>query len=484
MKSKLISLWYEVRSSFWFIPAIMVLLSIGLSFAMVQIDAYFQKTSNIELWWYYTGGVEGARLVVSTIASALATIAGVVFSITLVAVSLTTSQYGPRLVWNLMNNKANQAVLGTFVASFVYCLLLLGKIGDVTHDILVPHLAVSMAILLSLLSLGALVYFVHHISSSIQANRIAALVYVDLQDTIESTYPRRVGEPEEPQLRRSGAELPEDFDDHTAQITSRRSGYIQHIDFAGLMKIAERDDLLIHVKYRPGHFIARGSVLMSAWPEERVDDDLSSEIDALMVLGNQRTLGQDVEFSVNQLVELAVRALSPGINDPFTAMACIDWLGVALGDLAGRDMGSPYHYDGKDQLRIVSNPITFSGALDAAFNLIRQYGRSSASVTIRLLEALEVIAGRVRKDQDCTAVIHQALKIRRGIEKSTMERLDIKDIEIQYQSVMKTLWEASGKLSGKRHLHEGGEGGEGRPMVRAKDGPQEVEGLDDGKKEA
>jgi hypothetical protein len=180
------------------------------------------------------------------------------------------------------------------------------------------------------------------------------------------------------------------------------------------MQLATEHDLILRVTPRPGYFVIQGSALAAAWPGERVDERLAEKIHDAFIVGAGRTLTQDVEFAVDQLVEVAVRALSPGVNDPFTAMTCVDRLGEALCQLAERTLPSPSRYDADGRLRVVVHPTTFTGVTDAAFNQIRQYGRGSAAVTIRLLEAIAGVAARASGEEDRAALLQQARMIKRG----------------------------------------------------------------------
>jgi len=153
----------------------------------------------------------------------------------------------------------------------------------------------------------------------------------------------------------------------------------------------------------------------------------------------QRLRLQDVEFAIDQLVEIALRALSPGVNDPFTAMACIDRLGTALASLAERRIPSGYYYDDENNLRMITDQVTFAGIVETAFNQIRQYSRSSTAVTIRLLEAIAVIAARSQTKEERAALRRQAIMIRRGSVDSLPEEFDREEVEERYQTVLSIL---------------------------------------------
>ncbi|MGH8598824.1 MAG: DUF2254 domain-containing protein, partial [Gammaproteobacteria bacterium] len=333
----LLKYWDRVRSSFWFAPMIMAGWAIALAYATVALDGAATGRWLRAQSWAYTGSAEGATVMLSTIASSMITITGVVFSMTLVALSLASSQLGPRLLRNFMADKANQVVLGTFVATFLYSLFVLRAIRRADEDLFVPHLSVALGVLLAAASLGVLVYFIHHVAVSIQADNVVARVGAELAAGIDCLFPEAIG-----QGAHGHANFPETFSRDSCAIAAAEDGYVQLIDSNALLALAVEEDLVLRVERRPGHFVVKGSPLALAWPGKRVHDRTKARINAAFVLGSQRTPVQDVEFAVNQLVEIAVRALSPGVNDPFTAVACVDRLGAALSRLAQRGVPSPY----------------------------------------------------------------------------------------------------------------------------------------------
>ena len=382
VKPQLLNYWDRLRSSFWFLPSIMAGGAFALAFATVALDEAVTDEWLQAQAWAYTGGAEGASSVLETIAGSMITIAGVVFSMTLVALSLASSQLGPRLLRNFMRDTANQVVLGTFVATFVYCLLVLRTIRRADEIAFVPHLSVTIGVLFALVSLGVLIYFIHHVSVSIQADEVVAHVGSELAEGVERLFPERLGPAHSAPAGEPhpAAGLPEAFDREARAVEARSDSYIQLIDADALMRLAAEHDVVLRVERRPGQYVVTGSPLVTVSPGHRVTEKFAGRVISAFAFGNQRTSAQDIEFAILQLVEIAVRALSPGINDPFTAVACVDRLGSGLCRLVRREMPSPYRFDGQDRLRVVATPITFPQIVDAAFNQIRQHARASAAV--------------------------------------------------------------------------------------------------------
>jgi uncharacterized membrane protein len=439
MRTRLLHFWAVLVSSLWFIPALMVSAAVALSFATLELDFELSDKAVAQAGWIWSGGPEGAREILATIAGSMMTVTGVVFSITVVVLVLASSQFGPRLLRNFLRDTGNKVVLGTFIATFTYCLLILRAIRTEDGTQFAAALSVTMAIVLALVSLAVLIYFIQHVSSSIQAPIVIARVSDGLDEAIERLFPEKLGQ-EVPSQTPSDREAALACGGRQAcTIAATGSGYLQAVDREGLMKSASGGDVIIELQYRPGQFITAGADLVRFWHTQPAAPDIAGELNSHFFLGAERTEEQDLEFAVHQLVEVALRALSPGINDPFTAINCVDRLGAALHRLAEREIPSPYRYDSAGQLRVIAPVVSFPDVMDAAFNQIRQYGRSSASVTIRLLETLAVLARRVRREEDRLAVARHATMIENGSREALPEPRDRKDVEKRYRAVLLAL---------------------------------------------
>ncbi len=452
LKAQILSVWDRLRSSFWFLPSLMAGGTLVLAFVTVAVDEAVADKWMREQRWAYTGGAEGASAVLGTIAGSMITVAGLVFSLTLVALTLASSQFGPRMLRNFMRDTTNQIVLGTFISTFLYCLLVLRTIRREGEGAFVPHLSVTLGVAFAMASLWVLIYFIHHVSMSIHADEIVARVAAELTESIDRLFPQRIGqalarptteraETTSAESSRAQTKLPEDEDlDRAAlQIRAHHDGYLQLIDADALMSLAVCNDVLVRIDRRPGHYIVADGPLATVSPSNRVDDDCAAAIRAAFVVGRQRTPVQDLEFSVLQLVEIAVRALSPGVNDPFTAMTCVDRLASALCRLAGRDIPSPLRVDERGRLRVIAPATTFSAVVDAAFNQVRQNARTSAAVSIRLLEAIATIAASVTRPDDRTALRRHAEMVARGAREGLPEENDRADVEQRYRAACELL---------------------------------------------
>ena len=440
MKTKLFNIWHSFRSSYWFVPTAMATVSIALSLGTTAFDAVLPRDVTEKFGWLYSGGPEGARSILSTVAGSMITTAGVVFSITIVVLSLTSSQFGPRLLGNFIRDTGTQVVLGTFIATFLYCLFTLRVVRSGDSGSFVPHLSITIAFLLALASTAVLIYFIHHVSTSIQADSIITAVYRDLDAAIDRHLPEQqehgAGETGRNDVR---AVLPEEFDRDGWPVASENSGYLQAIDCDGLMRTAVENDFILALHSRPGKFIAAGEHLVTVWPREHWDEKLASRVNSSFILGRQRTDEQDMEYSIHQLVEVALRALSPGINDPFTAMTCINWLSAALGRIAQRKFHSAFSYDDKGNLRLVSVPVSFAEIVEAAFGQIRNAAANHVQVILCLLDALVAIAPHLRVAERRKVLEHHAELVMQSGREMAHVKDDRRAIEERYERTLQVL---------------------------------------------
>ncbi|MCC5604583.1 DUF2254 domain-containing protein [Nostoc favosum] len=433
---KISKLWDQLHSSYWFIPAVMAVVATALAFIMLNLD----RTGKVEIdyWWVYTGGADGARSLLGSVAGSMISVAATAFSITIVALQLAASNFGPRLLRNFMQDTGNQVVLGTFLGTFIYCLLVLRTIhgeGD-GYEQYVPQLSVTVGTFLAIISISVLIYFIHHASTIIQASHVIENVSEDLHSAIERLFPQKIGRGE-PEDSLGVEEIPISFEEEALPIRANGTGYLQAIDDEELMKIACKHNLLVRLKVRPGKFLIQGSDLALVFPGKNVNKKLTKQINDAFILDKERTEQQDVEFPIDQLVEIALRAISPGINDPFTAIRCIDRISAGLCHLVQRDFPSPYRYDKNNKLRFIAKGVDFQGLVDRAFNQIRQYGKSDAGVTIRLLEAIAVIATYTNNSKYQASLRHHADMILQDSREGLSQQQDRKDVEERYYQVIK-----------------------------------------------
>ena len=433
MKTRLRHLWDVLDSSYWFVPSVMTVAAIALAVAMVAADRKIDHARFTGLRVVYYGGPEGARALLSTVAASIITVAGVVFSITIAALTQASSQFGPRLLRNFMRDTGNQIVLGTFVATFIYCLLVLRTVYGVEERAFVPHVSVTVALLMSVASIGVLIYFVHHVSASLQAPVVAANVARDLDDVIDDVYLSDA--PSDPDA--TEAPFTPRGEPHVAR--ARRAGYLLAINEERLVAEAANLGLFVRMRVRAGDFLTTDRAVAEVYAAEREPHGVDGPVNACLLVGESRTSEQDVEFAIDQLVEIAVRALSPAVNDPFTAVHCVDWLGEALARIARRPPPSPLRRDAEGRVRLIVDLSTFDGLTDAAFDQIRQYGRDSVSVTVRLLEAITCVAQSARTDEQRRSLLRHAEMIHRQASTRFVEPHDLESVAERFEAAREAL---------------------------------------------
>lgn len=433
----------------WLVPTLLVILAIGLFMATYAVDraAY---NGDVDLpSWVDNGGADAARQILTAIAAAVITVVGLVFTITIVALTLASTQFGPRMLRNFVRDRGTQVTLGTFVATFVYAVLALASISAGEQGDFVPHLSITVALGLVLVSLGVLIYFIHHIAKSIQLPHVIAGIARDLSVAIDAEVATR-NPPGAGDLQTgmSVAEVVRRMDESGASIPAPRSGYLQFVAYDTLVAIAARADAVIRLLHRPGHFLVKGLPLATVWPNEAAED-VARRLERSHVTGPHRTLTQDLAFAIDQLVEIALRALSPAVNDTFTALTCIDWLGESLCKMSVRWNPRRVHRDHQGHVRVIAAEARYERFIERAFDKVRQAGQGMPAVLIRQLEALAKVMQYTNDETHRAVLIDQADIILEASEATVLSGSDRADVRRRYDDLV-TLFKctAPGGLNG------------------------------------
>ncbi len=423
-----------LRTSLWFVPAVEVAAAIGLFAVTLAADRAAYRGDFTLPSWVISGSADAAREILTAIAAAVITVVGVVFSIILVVLTLASTQFGPRMLRNFIRDRGTQLTLGTFVATFVYSVLVLAAVGTGTHGDFVPHIGVTVTFGLMVVDMGVLIYFIHHTSISIQLPQVIASIAADLADAIEEQgsgatgRARLVSGP-------SAVELLARAEARGGIVLAPVSGYVQFIKHQNLVRLASKADAVINLEHRPGHFIVAGHRFATVWPPEAASL-MQRELGRAHVIGPYRTLTQDVSFGIDQLVEIAIRALSPAVNDTFTAMTCIDWLGENLCKIVTRWHPARVHRDGRGFIRLISAEPSYNRLVQRSFEKIRESSMGMPAVMIRELEALARIMTETTSDGQRRVLLEQAAMIDRASERSVPEAADRADIRRRYEAIL------------------------------------------------
>ena len=392
-----------LNSSYWFIPASMTIAALLLSFVTYALDVRLGPDWVSDLWWVHAAKPDGARSLLSSIAGGMLGVAGTVFSITIAAVVYASGNYGPRLLTNFMTDRGNQVSLGVFIADFVYSLMVLRTIrqpdeagGGSTG--FVPELSLLVALGMTVIAIGVLVYFLHHVPDSIRINNVVGAIGRAAIDQIEQRYPDAD----------TGTTLDRRGAAHGWPVTAGTAGYVQVMDFTTLRRLAGEQDRTIRLAIRSGDFVHRDTVLMHV----SGDHDAAAErrLRRAFGFGNDRTSSQDIEYLLDELVEIALRALSPGINDPFTAITCLHWLSAATAMLAQRDLGNDPDGHRYGDGAVFAKPDGFDHFVGRGFGTVRASAASNDVAALIFVEAVAA-AGLVCPDAGRRAVLHREVRL-------------------------------------------------------------------------
>jgi uncharacterized membrane protein len=429
MFSQLREAWEALNSSYWFVPATLGLGAFLLSMATLSVDRRLPADWLLRLDLDVLPVIqsEGARSVLTTVASSMITVAGVVFSLTLLVLTQASSQFGPRLLNNFMRDRVNQLVLGVFVATFVYALSVLrvvtGGDGEAGIEPFVPHLSMIVALVLTFFTVAILVYFFHHIAQSIRVTHVLAEVDDALRRRLE-TLPEH--DPDDDRGERDDPEnitlaIPLDFRDDLGVLLAGRGGYLQAVDADKLVARAAEADAVIRIVPIVGAFLMRGAPLAEVHPASAADR-LGDAIQRAVSVGPDRSLTQDLAFYFDEFLEIALRAMSPSMNDPFTARSCIDRIGQGLLLLDGRRLPRQVHVDEDGAVRAFV-PLQSKGTLSR--HVLAELRRASAGslfVTQHLLETLVALRRAVRGTAIRIAIDDELAAIVPDRERSASER--------------------------------------------------------------
>lgn len=426
----------KARTSFWFVPTFMVLSAMILALCTVSIDTFYIDTIEPFFPLVYKMDIDDIRSLLGTIAGAMITVTSIAFSITIVALTMASAQFGPRLLRNFMMDTGTQVVLGSFISNFLFCILIFCAISFQEPYIFKPGLTVIVAMIMTCSSVGVLIFFIHHVSKSIQADVVIDDVCRELESSIDNLFPSSKNQ-EKSVSKAHSKDIGIIKRAKTLKVLAKCSGYVQTIDHEVLVTLATERNMLIECHLVPGDFVVQDAVIAIIHADIVVDEDCVNQVCDKVILGAYRTPVQDPEFAVRQLVEIALRALSPGINDPYTAITCVDKLNSVLCGLTTRIFPAMRQYDQADQLRLVCKVLTFTDLAKAAFDQIRQHANDDVAVTIRLLDSLNELMKFTKNSEQKEFVIRQSKMIKEQQSKQLLAEDDLKEINCRVAAIFK-----------------------------------------------
>ncbi len=423
----------QIRSSFWFIPTFYGVGAFIAAILTLVFDRHFIQGNAIILPYFFFATYDTSITILSTLVSSMLTMTTITFSTIMVVLTTYLSNFSPRTLQNFITDRITKRVLGIFVGGIIYFIILLLLIEQTAEDGFV-YFAPVLAVTYAIVCVAYFVYFIHHVANWILVGNLIKHISKNTMDTIDRTFMDFEKANEGGSASWDSWELDEIKMKEPRTISSRVSGYLQNVAIKDLLKIAIQHDLIIKLDRDIGEFIDEGTVVISYWSakdypgEEKILDALS--------LGTERTTDQDIEYGIQKLVEIALRAISPGINDPNTAINCINRLGRVLSRLGQKHIPQPLYHDENKNLRVITNPVTYSTYLYKSFYQIRHYAREDVSVLGSILHSLELAADGNKHD------IHETIWefgqfVIRGFDPNVLDDLDFRFINEKLKKVAK-----------------------------------------------
>lgn len=409
----------HLRAALWALPAVSLLVAVAAGLVLPGVRPVPGRLGQ----FLTVGGADGARQLLSTIAASVITVAGVVFSITVVTLQLAATQYSPRVLRNFLRDRGTQLVFATFLATFTYSVVVLRAV-PADSGAATPRLAVTVAVVLAIASVAALVFFIHHVAQSVRVESIMQGIERVTVDAIDAAFP----EPEPP----DGAEVPPlpEPPESAGTVTAAASGYLQAFQPQPLVRLAAEQGLVVRLRPHVGHHVVAGAPIAWLWPaagsgEEVAAERFEDDVNAAVEIGFERTLQQDVAFGLRQLVDIALRANSPSVNDPTTAVEALNHIAVVLVRLATRDLPAHRYHDEAGHLRLVVTRPSFPDYLDLACDQIRRYGAGDGAVAHRLFSMLGDVGARVHSEARRGAVAEQIQRVLDAVERADLQQVDV-----------------------------------------------------------
>ena len=443
MMSHVRARWERIRTSFWFLSPLMALLGLLLAELMLALDRRIPYEVLVNSRLIISAEPSEQRALLFGMAAATLGTAGIVFSLATVPMSIAASQFGSRLLRAFLNDPQTQLVIGCFAATIVYCISVGLSIPLDAEVSELPFLATTTSVLLFVICFGSVIALVHHVGVVLQAPVITHRISRYLNRAI-ITYTRtrsatRLADPEEERCRAEVSAV-------GRPAIAAKTGYVDAIDGQRLVRVARQHEAVILLRAMPGDFVMEGDELALVWPAARLTDAVVAAIRKSYLLSAQRSLIQDVGFGINQLVEIALRALSPAINDPLTAMNCLDRLGDSLRLLVTNERAPTLLRDGDGNVRLFFSTAGFAELADAGLGPIRQYGRSSIMVLLRLLDVIAAVAPHAHRPEDLVVLARHIHLVGDSGEAGLCDESD-------RQALRQRLLAVEGLLEGSQPLH-------------------------------
>ena len=436
--ARLTKLWNSINASYWFYPALFSIASVIIALTTIWVDRNGYSTFLDDVTWIQAARPSGASNMLTVIAGSMIGVASTVFSITIAAVAYASGNYGPRLLTNFMENKGNQLSLAVFIGTFVYAITVLRVVrapdetsffNTATQDTqgFVPQLSLLIAYGAMAISVMTLVYFLNHVPASIRINSVLKGIGDRLIGDIQRNY-------EKPMRKRVRMERPSG-----REVQAHGVGYVQVIDYERLDRIAHRVGGHLQLAVRTGDFV-HPDVPIAYWSDDDELDDLKdTEIRECLALGGMRTPSQDLHFLLDELVEIGLRALSPGINDPFTAISALHWIGAATAELGQRELSRAFggaKDEAEDRISLLADD--YEHYVHRGFGSMRPAVATSPNAAVVMFETLHHAASTLDDATRHAALVHEGEQLFRQAREH-LSGPDIETVEARFRKFQKDM---------------------------------------------
>jgi uncharacterized membrane protein len=436
MITKLYNYWQILKGNLWFVPATFCLLFFGFTFGAYYIETHYLAELKIPNY-LFQGSTNDAKAVVTTLLSAMITMATLAISITIVVLSLAASQLGPRLIKSFMSDRKTKDFIGLFFGSVIACFVLTVILHARAAEAITPQLTISAVLFFCLINLFVLLGFVHHVAQSCIADNVILKVAIELKQALERL--THESKPYERPKDRSETDWPKDFDQMSRRLFFERSGYVQNIDYEAIVDFAAEHNARVQIKFKAGHFLVNGEDGVRLYAKSELPDDAEECIIDCFIIGQTRTPTQDIEYSIRHLVEIAIRALSPGINDAFTAMHVLDHLSASLSLLFEKEVPSEEFFDENGRLRVIAKQSDEAVIIFNAFDQIRFNGGKMPSILRHMTQKLHILAELASTDDAKAGLLGQAKGLQKDLENMDRYLSDRDDLKKEIDALIKKL---------------------------------------------
>lgn len=419
----------NIYRGFWFTPSFIVLSSIALAYTLIELEYQIGSSYWLFRWpSLFNFGTEGARIMMSTIASSMMTVVGVMFSMILVVLVLASSQYTPRILQNFIHNRLTQVVLGLFAGIFSYCLIVLSFIRSDDDGFFMPSLAVFFGFLMAIGGVFALMFFLYHVATSIQASVIIATVAAETNEAIDLLFPEVKGEAVK-DYESSSWEIVQ-ADQNWNPVLSNKSGYVQRVNFEAITKLARDKQIIVLMEHGVGDFIIANTPLVSISLKEAPDQDLIRALQTSFYIINHRSIKKDVAFGIRQIEDMALKALSPGVTETTTAVVCLDYLTLILSRLIVRPNPSRFRCE-DGELRVITKGPNFESLLSESFDQIRYIAKGDVTILLKMADSFRILASLTENPFFLKAICNQVQWISEVVKRTIESIYDRNLLEAQ-----------------------------------------------------